>query len=261
VRVYGVDFSGARDAGRRIWIAEGIVEGGGLRVGSCFPAAELPGGGRDRETAHAALASFVAGLRAGSVLGIDAPFGLPRAITGGAAWDELVAAFPFRYGDPAAFRLECVAAAGGRELRRQTDMDARTPFSPYNLRLFRQTYHALRLLAPLVSSGAVRVAPMQLPGDGVPTVVEVCPASTLKRLGLYSPYKGRRLAGARHRLLAALEAEGMVSIAEDARARAVADPGGDAVDGIVAAVAARRAAEGPVPTDGSAWRSEGFVYA
>ena len=45
-RVYGVDFSGARDAGRRIWLAEGRVGGGRLRVESCYPAEELPGSGR-----------------------------------------------------------------------------------------------------------------------------------------------------------------------------------------------------------------------
>jgi hypothetical protein len=35
VQVYGVDFSGARDAGSNIWLIEGVVEDGTLAVVAC----------------------------------------------------------------------------------------------------------------------------------------------------------------------------------------------------------------------------------
>jgi len=42
-RVFGVDFSGARDAGKRIWIAAGSVVDGVLRIAACLRAAQGPG--------------------------------------------------------------------------------------------------------------------------------------------------------------------------------------------------------------------------
>ena len=59
-RVYGIDFSGARDAGKKLWIAGGIAEGGRLRVERCASAAEWLGVGPDRDRCLAALSGFIA---------------------------------------------------------------------------------------------------------------------------------------------------------------------------------------------------------
>jgi len=40
--VYGVDFSGAEDAGRKIWVATGTIEGRTLRIEQCQPGEALP---------------------------------------------------------------------------------------------------------------------------------------------------------------------------------------------------------------------------
>ena len=40
-RIYGVDFSGAKDAGKKIWIAEGVVKGDSLLIEDCFRARDL----------------------------------------------------------------------------------------------------------------------------------------------------------------------------------------------------------------------------
>lgn len=47
--VHGVDFSGARDAGKKIWIARGIIQQDVLLITECFKAKDLPDSGRDRE--------------------------------------------------------------------------------------------------------------------------------------------------------------------------------------------------------------------
>jgi hypothetical protein len=39
--IFGIDFSGAADAGRRIWIASGKVKGEVLHTDDCFPARAL----------------------------------------------------------------------------------------------------------------------------------------------------------------------------------------------------------------------------
>ena len=36
--IYGIDFSGAQDAGKKIWIAEGVVKGDSLLIEDCFKA-------------------------------------------------------------------------------------------------------------------------------------------------------------------------------------------------------------------------------
>ena len=153
-------------------------------------------------------------------------------------------AFPIRYRSPERLRAACRSAADGRELKRVTDADARTPFSAYNLRLYRQTYHGIRdLLLPLVQGAHARVLPMQSPWREKPSLMEVCPASTLKRLGLYQPYKGRSIAHrrARGRILKALERAGLLLARAELRGPILSCAGGDALDSVIAALAAHRA--------------------
>ena len=259
MQVVGIDFSGARDAARRIWIASGVVAGSKLKVIDCIPAAELPRASCGQP--FVALTSFIEGLPTESVIGIDAPFGLPAGVTHAASWRELVESFPADYADADSFRATCLGSAGGRELRRETDAAARTPFCAYNLRLYRQTYHVLRdVLSPLVTTGGVSVAPMQERSAGRRLVVEVCPASTLKNHGLYVPYKGRRLRSARGRILNRLVRQERLSVPPAVAARVLGDAGGDALDSLVAAAAARRAARSTPTPPGTAWSLEGFVY-
>lgn len=40
-RVYGVDFSGAEDAGKKIWIAGGVIKDGVMVIEKCFKAEAL----------------------------------------------------------------------------------------------------------------------------------------------------------------------------------------------------------------------------
>lgn len=263
-RVYGIDFSGAKDAGRRIRIARGVIADGTLWIEACHQAADLPGAGWAREPALAALRRLIA-AEPGAVVGLDFPFGLPATLVPEEDWEAFACGFARRYPDPDAFRRACAGAAGGRELRRLTDTEAATPFSPYNLRLYRQTYTGIRdLLAPLVAAGAACVVPMQLALPGRAWLLEVCPASTLKRDGRYAPYKGRgeaRRAG-RARILEALEGVEGVVVPAEVRRDALDDAGGDALDSLIAAVATFRAATDPTfpGSAGGRYALEGRVY-
>lgn len=262
-RVYGVDFSGARDAGRRIWVARGRLIGGRLRLETCRPAETLPGSSRARERCFPALVDLVAS-QPSAVFGFDFPFGVPSQCCGGGPWDGLVLSVADRFPDCETFREACRKAAGGRELRRLTDRDSATPFCVYNLRLYRQTYHGLRdVLAPLVRSGAACVLPMHRPTAGKASVVEICPASTLKRQKLYRPYKGKRAEHrrARRNILTALEQRGLDLVGRAAWKAAVQDDGGDALDSMIAAFATGRALEAGFPApDDPTCLVEGYVY-
>ncbi len=270
--VFGVDFSGARDAGRHIWVARLRLEEARLRIEACVRAADLPGGGEGREPALAALRDLVA-RTPGGTFGLDFPFGihldLVRTIFGFATtWKTFVLAFREEFPDPEQFRSKCRAVASGRgELRRSTDNEKyRTPFSPYNLRLYRQTWHGIAgLLEPLLRDGAVSVLPMApLPGEK-PCLVEVCPASTLLREGIAASYKGLKPEhrDARELILRHVRDQLRIEVPDAVAARVVEDAGGDALDSILAAWAAFRALADPAtysPEVQETHRLEGRVY-
>ncbi len=265
-RVYGVDFSGAKDAGKKIWIASGIIEEDTLRIDECRRADTLPGSGKSRSQCLTALRDFIAREKA-CALGFDFPFGLPRPLVKQESWEDFVLSFPGDYSSPEEFRRVCREAAGGRELKRVTDRESRTPFSPCNLWLYRQTYYGIRdLLYPLVRDHLACVLPMQTALPDRPWVLEICPASTLKRQGLYLSYKGGTDAHhtARVLVLERLEAIGALSTPTQAvRSAILEDRGGDALDSVIAAFATFRALRDPalLAVEGNeAYALEGYVY-
>lgn len=245
-RLVGVDFSGARDAGNRIWIAEGSPQNGRLVLDRLHRARDLPGGGAARTPALAALRAYLAD-QVGALVGLDFPFGLPEALVEEPDWRAFADGFARRHADAGSFRNSCRRRSDGREWKRRTDREAKTPFAAYNLRLYRQTYWGIAgVLAPLLAADRtdrVAIAPVLMrPGASV-TLAEVCPASSLKRLGCYGPYKGyggrRRMA--REAILGRLVLEGLSVNGEMAEIIA-ADIGGDALDAVVAAATGWRLA-------------------
>lgn len=202
----------------------------------------MPGSGRRPEECYPALIRLVR-ERPDAVLGCDFPFALPRELMAEETWDAFARGFDARFQTAEDFRAYCRERSGGRELRRQTDRAARAPFAAYNARIYRQTFHGIRdFLAPLARAGAAAIRPMQPWRPGVALVFEICPASILKREGLYRPYKGTgaALAGARERILMSFENRGVIAIdSDELRRRILDDPGGDALDSVIAALGAR----------------------
>ena len=247
-RVLGVDFSGARDAGNKIWIAEAVVTGNGIEIESCRRARDLPGGAVDRESALRALVDYLAG-KTDALAGLDFPFSLPVTMISESSWEEFVSAFARRYQTPEYFRDDCAERGDGHELKRRTDVEARVPFSAYNLRLYRQTYWGIRdVLRPLIADDAVRVIPMQTPRASAPVIAEICPASILKREGLYSSYKGRgpRFRAARESIVDQLiERQTLRRPGEPILVKILEDTGGDALDAVIGAIGAARVIADP----------------
>ena len=108
---------------------------------------------------------------------------------------------------------------------------------------------------------AATVWPFQPRRPGRAHLLEICPASTLKRLDLYRPYKGRgpALREARASILSTLLALTSAVGPPALRQQALDDPGGDALDALIALLATAEAA-----CDGSAEKcapeSDGDVY-
>ena len=262
--VYGVDFSGAQDAGKNIWISRGIIDENMLHIVACFKSEDLPASGRLRGHAFRALREFVERQK-DSIVGMDFPFGIPRTLVRTERWEKFVLSFHRHYVSPDDFRTACRKTSGGNELKRYTDLEARTPLSPYNLRIYRQTYFGIReVLAPLIRREKICVLPMQKPLSGMRWVLEVCPASTLKKAHLNVSYKGKaeRQKTARKTILEGIEKTGLLAIKKTAlRSIIFEDRGGDALDSVIAAFAAFRALRNALSFEVHAPHSlEGWVY-
>lgn len=266
MRIIGLDFSGGTDAGRKVWLATGALDGEIVRVVDCRPAVELPNGTLDRAPAMAAVRQYLL-AEPNTVVGFDFPPSLPLPLVQAPSWLDFARGFAVRFGDERAFRDQCRSAAGGRELKRRTDRESKTPFCAYNLRMYRQTYFGIReLLAPLAIESDARVVPLQSASvDGL-NLLEICPASTLKRLGLYAPYKGRgpELVATRRKLAAKLRSRLTLDWSATITRRIAQDTEGDALDSIIALAAAARAIrDGALDAHGDwhgDYRMEGIVF-
>jgi len=265
--VFGVDFSGAADAGKKIWIANGSLKGERLLIKHCRRADTLPASGKDRDRCLTALRDFIK-FRSNAAFGLDFPFGLPRPLVHDRSWEEFICAFPSRHKSPEGFRQACSTAAGGVELKRWTGRHNRAPFSAYNIRLYKQTYFGIgAILSPLVRENLACVLPMQSAVVGKPWILEVCPASTLKAMDLYFPYKGRTVKHRDARSRLAGEIDKLVfsdKMPSSVRSAVVEDQGGDALDSVIALLATFRAlriGNDHSPECEKLHRVEGYVYA
>lgn len=247
--VYGVDFSGAKLAGENIWIARLALSPSGSELIELSRLRTLCGAA-DRAAALAHLIQLIAESRQ-ALWGMDFPFGLPiELLPAKSRWPDqlrLVSQWPDAY----ALGLECVrrarALGGPMHIRRTTDNEARTPFDCYHYRIIYQTYHGMRdVLAPLSRSPGTAILPFQYRrlSGAARVIVEACPGSTLKRLGLPHQNYKQPAGGAlttvrretRHAILRGLDR--LVHITSAHRRIIMRNGGGDALDAVIAAVGA-----------------------
>lgn len=271
MKIRGVDFSGGRRPGDDIWTATGRLEAGCLRIERCRSAAK-----RFDETGRGPILRALRGVlgRSEGATGLDASFGLPAELLPGRieGWHGATRWFAEAFADTDApgmrDQLKSTARSlpgEGIELKRRTDRTVGAS-SPYSFITYYQTLYGIRdVLAPLVESGSVSVPPMD--SAGARNVIEVYPAGTLRRLGTVdTTYKdGADGAAAKRReildrLSAADTGKIAVELPASVRKIAVEEPGGDALDSVVAAVATARAAQGDFGTDRPYGGREGYIY-
>jgi hypothetical protein len=258
-QVYGVDFSGARLSGLTAWLAATQVdqpaEGDApilprLRLLELDPLGTLAGND-DRDAVNRYLVASVRGCER-ALWGFDFPFGLPVEL-GIGRWKEQLAHVAEFVGQAQDYGRLLVRRSrevdGSLHIRRLTDREAKTPFDCYHYRIIHQTFHGMRdILCPLSRDVGVCVLPFQFAritsskASPRSLVVEACPSSTLKRLSL--PHRLYKQSGGkppteshrevRREILAGLNR--FVEISPRHRRAILANPGGDALDAVLAAV-------------------------
>ncbi|SFM45895.1 hypothetical protein [Methanolobus profundi] len=236
--IYGIDFSAAKSACKKIWVSRGRPVGNTLHIDECFRLADIVGSGVNSSTGRdeclAELRSVIVNAK-DAVFGIDLSFSLPEPLME-ESWEDLVLSFPSKYPSAEQFRESCRSMAGGKELKRISEISSKVPFSVYNLRLYRQTYFGIRdILHPLVRDDLACILPMQKAKSEKPWLIEICPACRLKKEEMYIPYKGKTddRQNARLRILEYFLGKGLV-IPSSLQEKAIQDTEGDALDSIIA---------------------------
>ena len=193
--IYGVDFSGAKLAGKNTWVAK--IEPIPKRrrrpyyiLTGLWSLEKLCGIG-ECTSALAYLVEMILNSRQ-ALWALDFPFGLPiEVIASKTKWADQLDLLRNWKGDGYGFGVSCLrkaqARGGPNHIRRLTDLEEKAPFDPYHYRIIYQTFHGMRdVLGPLRRKNRTAILPFHY--RRLPTaqrvVVEACPASTLKRLGL-----------------------------------------------------------------------------
>ena len=87
MQIIGVDFSGARDAGSKIWLCHAHIHGKYLQIETLQRAADLPASGIERELALRALCKYLQAQNS-AVVGLDFPFGVAQLSMNGQNWRD-----------------------------------------------------------------------------------------------------------------------------------------------------------------------------
>jgi hypothetical protein len=255
--IYGVDFSGAKLAGRNTWVARLEPSAGGRRR-PAYRLAELSRlehlcGTAERRAALSHLVNLVR-LSEHALWALDFPFGLPiEVMAEGARWPDQLAFLKAWGDDDYGVGLECLRRArslgGPNHIRRLTDVEAKAPFDPYHYRIIYQTFYGMRdVLGPLWRVKHTAILPFQYRRlvSARRVIVEACPASTLKRMGLphqnYKQPEGGPLTYKRRRTRRIiLERVAEHVVMSDAQRRVIMRNGGaDAFDAVIAALGAAK---------------------
>jgi hypothetical protein len=279
--IYGVDFSGAKLAGRNIWIARAEPARSARRVPPLrlveLHRLEDLGGTAERAAALKHLVDLVAASR-DALWGMDFPFGFPiEVMDDGCTWPgqlRLLRAWADDAYDLGLWCLDRAKSLGGpMHIKRTTDVEARAPFDCYHYRIIYQAFYGMRdVLAPLSRKRATAILPFHYArlarADNV--VMESCPASTLKRLRIphqnYKQPAGGPLTAVRLKTRRTIFARLAPLIAIDDRHRRIMmrNGGGDAIDAAIAAVGAHWSwlnADHAAIARHARYRREGYLYA
>lgn len=243
-RIFGIDYSGSLHAGKKIWVCEAERISDRIQINDLYSVH-----GRfhikTRKEANLKILELIEN-NPQSLFGFDFPFSIPHQAMPVKEWETYILAFNTYYQDENDFRRYLRFFFNGRDVKRPCDIESKAPFSPYNLRIYRQTFFGIsEILKPLLQTTNIFALPFQKPVEGKSVVMEVCPASLLKKMGkagkLFYGYKGRYDAQQKMRLdmLDLISREYKLGFSEKKFRQMVADnQEGDALDSILCAICA-----------------------
>lgn len=231
-RILGVDFSGAKDYVKRIWLTELGLHEHGFEYKWSKPLANL-----GTEANYSNLVNYISNFQ-GSI-GIDAPLSIPGLSRADySSWMN-----DFMHAMPSAetFRSALKEKWNGKELKRTVEKEVGAPFSVVNLRFYRQADAMFRYVIPdVILRKCTNLSPFFGSESALNTLYEVCPSAFLKaNYGkLFSPYKGNGAVEAENRkgLLLNLMDSYQLKLNKEQQIAFIQNKGGDAIDSLISAL-------------------------
>lgn len=257
--VIGIDFSGSKEAGEQIWVAEGTVDGETLSVENCWSAWE-EAGTKGRREVYDHLIDHITDHEEVTV-GIDFPFGLPSWAMDEDDWETRTKRFTDVFSSPSEMRAECEEEAENQERqRRRTEGGDVDGIAGYGWMLKTLTYYGIsEFLADMIDRRDVSVTPMQEANEI--TLIETYPGATLGRLELNrTGYKSEKpkCYDAREENIDGL-AEHDVDIKDDLKQYAICND--DAHDAVIATKATSDAISSDFEFEEENYdEQEGYIY-
>ena len=260
MKIYGVDFSGAR-SDSNTWLAQGSVEDGVLTLDSCRP------------VRRPYLTELLRDAPTPCIAAMDFPFGLSQAFAAYWLGRATSPVYPWEMADGGGFDrfLERRDAFVERQGEPKRVCDAYYPESYSSLHranpnMLPMTYRGMELMAVLHDAGW-SVSPIGPDNSDSRTAIEVMPGATLKALSLpHKGYKkGRNRFEMRRRILDGLTKGTRVRVAGLAELSETCMTIDDALDAVVAAftgalwVAARDAFRLPSDEERNRANMEGWM--
>jgi hypothetical protein len=191
---FGIDYSASREANKKIWITESIFKNEKLYITNLYSLYEISSK-YTLEDCNTYLVNMVLNSK-GGIFGFDFSFSIPEIFIGESSWKEFIISFPEKWSSPQNFRNDLKTRFLGKEIKRNTEIESKVPFSSYNLWIYKQTYYGINyIINPLLRTKKVNFLPFNGINLKKINLVESCPASFLKRISknkdLSKYYKGK----------------------------------------------------------------------
>ena len=266
-KIFGIDYSGSLQASKKIWICEAEFFKNEININSVysiFDKFKI----KSREETNYQIISLIKNNPDG-VFGFDFPFSLPIRAIQNLSWKEFIINFDKTYKSENEFRNKLRKLFNFKDIKRKCDITSKTPFSPYNLRIYRQTYYGItEILKPLLLLNSTSVLPFDKTESKKSIIMEVCPASLMKirkeTIKWPGSYKGKKEVHRENRMkildillshlnLKFLDLKNQEFILNDAE--------GDALDSLICVICALRGLSYPeLSVKDENYMLEGYVY-
>ncbi len=266
-KFFGIDYSGGLQAGKKIWICEADYLNDSIYIKSIYSIFH-EFGLKSRLESNSKIIEIIENNE-DAVIGFDFPFSLPNQALQDSNWKNFILNFKDNFSDENDFRSKMRNLFTGKEIKRFCDIQAKTPFSPYNLRIYKQTFFGIsEILKPLIILNNSTILPFDTPKEGKNLIMEVCPASLLKirkdEIKWPQAYKGNKDIHRKKRseILKIIENYLNIEYSDSTiKSKILEDPEGDALDSLLCVICSLRGLSYPeLSIKNEFYSKEGFVY-
>ncbi len=277
ITIWGVDYSGSRN--NDPWVTTAALSGSNLSLESCFP---LP-----REELTSRILALSGDARA--VVGVDFPFGIPRAFAEAEfgfegtvmpeMWEKIAMLVDLpKYIQEIRPRLRQGDLRKFNKLLRQGDRtnfpEAYSPLNPAAPEMFAMTFFGMSMLHTLWTESICKVPPLDKTGRTGPVLLETMPGAILRAFSLPAAnYKRKNKTNGgypekvRSEILDGLKKKATILLQFPDSIHQKCMENHDCLDSLVAAIGAAMWAQNPEqfrkpgPNELAAAQLEGWIYA